>query len=229
MKKKTLGALLIGAAFVCATVIYKALIYKPLVAVKTETITKSPILFQGLDEVPLTSICAQNIEPSIYEKYRGLFLACTPNIDEYAGQKIIKKNDPIPAFNEASISSYSEVIYDHATKRVAGITFIMSGGAYGSVMELLETKYGNVEKDPQAPSPVTEQSKSYRWIGDKEMSSFISLRWNGATLRGIFGEAKPAYTEVTIVTAAMRIVEKATEERMKREVEARKAEALKKL
>ena len=217
MQKKILGSLLFGAFFVCAAVIYNEFIYKPLVVDEPVAIAKSKILFQGLDEVPLTSICAQNIEPSLYQRFRG-FLACTPNIDEYAGAKIIKKVDT-KEFGEVSIPAYSEVVYDPATKRVAGITFVMNDGAYGSVMELLETKYGEVDKVHMRAL----------WFGDVKMNSFISLDREGATLSGIFGPAKPAYTVVTIVTEAMRIVEKATEERIMREAEARKAESLKKL
>ena len=140
---------------------------------------------------------------------------CTPRIDEYAGVKIIKKNGTNPGFD----TLYSEVVYDPATKRVGGITFVMNRDAYWQVMELLKVKYGEVETN--------RDTRVVYWHYDKGSRSYISLMRNEATECCLRGQAKPAHTEVNIKTSAMLISEAAAEEGRRRENREKNAKALK--
>jgi hypothetical protein len=72
MKKIAISLFVLFAAFVCQAV----------------QVTKTPILFQGMDVVPLNSICSSDMEPGYSDEYRR----CNRYIDDYAGYKIIKKS-----------------------------------------------------------------------------------------------------------------------------------------
>ena len=137
MKKRRLAGLLILA--VCAS--------------KVDADAGTPILFQGKDLVQLASVCTSGLDSVV----SGIF-ECSPVMDEYAGEKIIKKKVNAGDKSTAKLldSQYSSVGYDAITKDVLGIKLIMRYEAFKSVKEVLESKYGR---------PDFSDENSASWIG----------------------------------------------------------------
>lgn len=191
MKKTTFAVLLIYVSVAC----------------EAFTIAKAPILFQGMDEVPLTSVCEPKAtDPEIDHQNYSYILKCLPRIDEYAGEKLIRKN-------LAEIFS-SHVEYDGVTKRVTNIKFFMQDEAYEGVEKLLEAKYGKGESD-------NGYSHIKRWFGDQYGIAAISL--------GTLNWPSGSYTELTIHTHAMAEAWDKARERDLRNMEEKKAKAFKAL
>ena len=147
VKKTALAILLMSSVFVCAAF----------------QIANAPILFKGMDEVPITSICSSG---SIFfkggsDENRGM---CTPSIDEYAGEKIIQRGKD----GREWYLSYSYVEYDLESNKVMGLNFVMRYGAIDRVREILESKYGKAQKDPKVPM-------TRYWYGDKDGNAFMYL------------------------------------------------------
>lgn len=199
MKKTALAILLMGSSFVCAAV----------------QIANSPIQFKGMDEVPITSICSSG---SIF--FRGPFGGnlglCTPNIDEYAGEKIIQRSEEGREF----YLNYSHVEYDLESKKVAGLTFVMRYGVFDRVKEILEMRYGKAQIDVLSPGI------SY-WYGDKDGEALMHLSENKPRASFLGSPATAGQTNLVIITAAMRKVQDAVAARESRSSQEHKTKALK--
>jgi len=122
MRKTTLAFVLMGASFVCAG----------------ESITKAPILFKGMDEIPIASICTSETIASEDDS----FGVCALIVDEYAGEKIIQRSKDDGKF----YLDYSHAQYDLESKKVMSINFVMRYGAFDRVSGILELKYGKAKK-----------------------------------------------------------------------------------
>lgn len=196
MKKTTLAILLMGSGFVCVA----------------GSIANAPILFKGMDEVPITSICtSENISPK--DENIGL---CTPNIDEYVGEKIIQRSKDGREF----YLNYSHVKYDLESKKVMGLTFVMRYGVLDRVREILEIKYGKAQQERHLPGV------NY-WYGDKDGHALIYLDETESRSSFLGSPATDGKTTLVIITAAMRKVEYAVEARELRSTQEKKTKALK--
>ncbi len=198
MKKTALAILLMGSICICTAL----------------PIANAPILFKGMDEVPITSICASG---SIF--FRGPWNdngLCTPSIDEYVGEKIIRRSKDGPEL----YFDYSYVEYDLESKKVMSLNFVMRYGAIDRVREILEIKYGKAQKDPRSPG-------TSFWYGDKDGSARIHLseREPRSSFQG--SEATEGQTNLGIITSSMRRVREAVEARELRSSQEHKTKALK--
>lgn len=199
LKKTALAILLMSSVFVCAAF----------------QIANAPILFKGMDEVPITSICSSG---SIFFKGRSFENngMCTPSVDEYAGEKIIQRGKD----GRESYMSYSYVEYDLESNKVMSLNFVMRYGAIDRVREILESKYGKAQKDPAHPGI------SY-WYGDKDGSAFMYLNEWEPKSSFLGSPATEGQTNLVIITAAMRKVGNAVEARQLRSSQKNKEKALK--
>lgn len=149
---------------------------------------KVPILFQGMDEVPLASICKDKIEPHHVNVFLG-YRECSLNIDHYAGQRLIH-------MSKENWFNYSKVTYDPITNKVLSINFVMGWWAYKDVKGVLEVKYGKSQESTSDTEDV--------WFGDKYKKTYIHLSKNEEK-RSILGGASgsPASISLVINTSAM--------------------------
>ena len=199
MKKTALTILLMGLSFVCVAV----------------PIANAPILFKGMNEVPITSICTSG---SIFFKdaVAGNVGLCTPSIDEYVGEKIIQRSKD----GRESYLNYSYVEYDLESKKVMSLNFVMRYGVIDRVKEILESKYGKAQKDPRV------SGTSY-WYGDKDGSALMYLRESEPRSSFLGSPATDGQTDLVIITASMRRVRDAVEARELRSSQEHKTKALK--
>lgn len=169
-------------------------------------VANAPILFQGIDEVALKSICLSDYGSTSF----GQYMHCKPNIEEYAGEKIIHR--------EKNRKRYSYIEYDSSSGRVVAMHFVVNGIAYKRVEEVLISKYGLPQFDSSTGS-------TPYWYGDKDGESFIYLDksdcglWDGGECTKTAG--------ITIITSAMRKARNISDARKERERVERKAQAIK--
>lgn len=168
-------------------------------------VANAPILFQGIDEVALKSICLSDYGLTSFEQY----MHCKPNIDEYAGEKIIHR--------EKNKKMYSYVEYDSSSGRVVSMRFVVDGLAYERVKDVLISKYGSPQFDSSTGS-------TPYWYGDKDGESFIYLEKNDCGLWDGGDCTKTA--GITIITSAMRKARNISDARKERERVERKAQAI---
>jgi hypothetical protein len=202
MKKTALAILLMSSAFGCIAL----------------QIANAPILFKGMDEVPITSICSSG---SIFFKdgIDGNKGMCTPSIDEYAGEEIIQRSKDSRE-SHLSYMEYSYVEYDLESKKVMSLNFVMRYGAIDRLREILESKYGKAQKDPRVP-------RIRYWYGDKNGNAFMYLEEWEPKSSFLGSPATEGQTNLVIVTAAMAKVQDAVEARVLRSSRENKAKAIK--
>lgn len=180
MKKVSLAVLLMGTCLACFGL----------------SVAKEPILFKGLDEVPFTSICTSDSMPNILIKS---IMACALNMDEYAGEKLIKRsksdNGDVPFYY-----NYSHAEYDLVTKKIINLHFVMRQGALDRVKEVLEAKYGKAQTDGTSPSV-------FYWYGDKDGSTFVYLTEKQLSGKNLGDLSAGRATILVIITKAMRNAE----------------------
>lgn len=191
MKKAIIAPLIFGVSLACLAV----------------TVANAPILFKGIDDVPLESVCSSDFGSDAL----GAYKMCKPRIEEYAGEELIHKRD-----NDQI--HYSFVEYDPVTRKITSINFLMNLYSYGRIKQVLEAKYGSPQKSPSTGD--TEY-----WYGDAygETMIYISKFDSYSHL----GRNYSGGTQVVIITAAMRKARKAFEDRQDRERQERKAKAVK--
>lgn len=185
MKNTLLAILLIGSASMCVAL----------------PVANAPILFKGMDEVPLASICKSG---SIFfmHDFEGNIGLCTPSVDEYVGEKLIRRSKDGREF----FSNYSHVEYDLESKKVMSINFVMGYDVFERVKEILEIKYGKAQKDSRAPDV------SY-WYGDKNGNALMYLGKSEPKSSFLGSPASDGQTDLVIITSAMRKIRAALESR----------------
>ena len=196
MRKTTLAFVLMGASFVCAG----------------ESITKAPILFKGMDEIPITSICTSETIASGNDS----FGVCALSLDEYAGEKVIQRSKD----DGKSYLDYSHAQFDLESKKVISLYFVMRYGAFDRVSEILELKYGKANKDG-------DSTNTYSWYGDKDRNALIRLVRYEPKASFMGQPDSDGSTVLIIITAAMRKVEDAVKTRELRSRQENKIKALK--